>query len=536
MMDIASHGTVPGTRPAPRPRRPLSRGPFWAFLAGIAVVYALTMTVNWSESEDSLTFMSRILADAPRYHPNHLLFEPFYHAVLTRVQAVLPGIEAVRVLQFTTLGFGVLGLAAVFRLVDVRAGWRAAMAASGLLAVTFGYWHYSTTVDAYHGALCFALLGLLAFDRRPVTRSVVWALALAVMVSGAVLFHQLYAVFALLLGGFVLFDFRTKRWALAEAVAYAAMGTLCVGGSYLLAYLGPDAAKAEGYTLIQWARGYANAGFGAPLGWEAPILALVGAARYVVSFNPFFGLLPLFGLDGGSLGGKVVVEELYVADRVLGPVGAVVLSVTGVIGLLLAGLMTLGALRRFWRYRPDILQVMLIAMALTYALLATLWEAVNLELWKHVAVFAMILVFTAGGRERRALSRFAVPAVVFLGVTNFFAAILPYTDRDNDYWLGVLRPVFEVAGQGDVVVIDCPWICGEYIEANTGAAVLMPDDFAEGAGIDGYDRVVLSSFMKRLPATLNLPAAPDGQHQVWVLSGTEWAPAAEADLSGYPAF
>ena len=89
-------------------------------------------------------------------------------------------------------------------------------------------------------------------------------------------------------------------------------------------------------------------------------------------------------------------------------------------------------------------------------------------------------------------------------------------------------------------MIDCPWICGEYIEANTGATVLAAEELAEAGDLTAFNALVVSSFAKLDQAAVALPAGlPEGDtdtHDVWVYKGVDWHKAAGLSLAGYPAF
>lgn len=523
--------------------------PLAAFLAVVGAVYSVWMTVIWFESEDSLTFIGRILDDVPRYHPNHLLFEPAYHAALKIVLAVFPVADPIRVLQWITLAFALLGLGLVYRLVERRAGGRAALAAGSFVAVSFGFWHYATVVDAYLPALAFALLALSAFDWRPERSSPWWALMAAVFASAAVLSHQLYFVFAVLLGVFVLIDFRTMRLSVGEAVVYAVAGLVLVGGAYWLSYIGPDSAKAEGFGFLRWAQGYAGSGFGAPVGPEAPLMAVVGVARFFVTFNPFFGIPQLAEIAGRGAGAKVFVEEMFIGQSAIGVTLSLVLAVTAIAGLLLALWAAVLGVLGFGRRGRDVLHLILIAQVGVYTILATLWEAINLELWIHVVVFLTLFVFTTRAAMTRAFARAVIAATALIAVTNFLGAVRPYTDLANDYWRGMLAPVLQTAQKGDLVIIDCPWICGEYIETLTGAVVLAPSELSEAQPLESYGAVLLSSFALRGGADAAgaetsvaaltgsaLPAASAETHTVWRRGEGGWDTAAAQEIGDKPRF
>ena len=92
--------------------------------AALVAGYFGWRTESFIEAEDSLSFARRILAGAPFLHPNHLLFEPVYHALLQVVLSVFPTADGLQVLHGITSAFGLGALGLVGALAWSRA-WNA---------------------------------------------------------------------------------------------------------------------------------------------------------------------------------------------------------------------------------------------------------------------------------------------------------------------------------------------------------------------------------------------------------------------------
>jgi hypothetical protein len=460
------------------------RSGFWRFfvLATLLAVYVGWPNAVFIEAEDSIVFLGNILRDAPHYHPNHLLFEPFYHAVLQLARGLWPGIEAIAFLQGITVGFSLVTLWASYLLIAPRAGHTAAVVGTGLIAMSFGFWHYSKVVDAYVPALTLALLALVVFDRRASMPGPVMALALAGLAGAATLIHQLYVFHAALLFVALLLAGRVR-----DAFLY---GVLCCGGVfavYWTVYTGvSDGAPSLG-GFIDWAKGHARNGLWLAPSARTPFLATVELGTGLVYAAPFLAVPGLFGFAERMSGNQSIEEEQFIALEVLGRDLSILLAVLALVAALCCVWLVGTAIRYRGRPHFDVTERYLLAFISLYGLLACIWEAVNREFWIHVLVATAVLV---AARLRASPGpvpeRVGLLAVVLLGIVNFTSAILPFSERSNDFWWRETAEVVRQLDRDDVVVVECPWLCARYIEFFSEARVYryqQLDGF--GPGPDG---------------------------------------------------
>ena len=523
---------------------PLARGAGVVFLVFVGTLYAGWMTSNMSEAEDSLSFFMRIETGTAQFHPHHLIFEPVYQVVLDAMRRLSGEIHDMRALQLLTAGFAVLGLSAVLAILSPRSGPLPAILATAFLAVSFGYWHYGTAIDAYVPALAFALLALLCFDRRPGNSSAGWAVLLGVLAALAVLMHQMYVFLAALMFPFVIWGGERRAPALKEGLIFGVTSGGLVLAAYVAAFLAQSDAPFDLSAFLGWALGYARDGLWDPPSALTPIYSALGLMRAIFTDIPFFGIEPVQDLIRSRSESRLTSEEVFAAKTALGPDVAAGLAVVGVLGLFAALAAVVLAFRPHAEKRKfDSLQWLLLVLILAYIALASVWEAINKEFWIHVVAFLAVLVGTMLSENRRPLLRLCTVAVVLIGISNFFGAIRPYSDPRNDFWVVRLAPLTETARPGDLVIIDCAWLCLQYARFLTGAEVVLPE------GIDrtpmaatAYDRVLLSSWASSSleKAIDEVRASEDGTglrselsdygvpehhpevHQIWVLAETGW--------------
>ncbi|RDC73106.1 hypothetical protein DLJ49_08325 [Rhodovulum sp. 12E13] len=441
----------------------------------ILAAYVGWPNATYTEAEDSILMSSRIVSGTPAFHPNHLLFEPLYHALLQLFAGVWPQVRPELMLQGFTTVFALVGLAAAYLLILPRAGTTAGLLGVGLIAASYGYWHYGKVVDAYVPALSMALVSLVFLDRYLATRRPLFAVLLALAAASAVLIHQLYVFHAALLFVFLLRAGDRRMQGLRDAMLYAFVAGAAILGAYWLSYLtvvGDDTQGLAG--LFDWAKGHARDGLWLEPSLRTPFFAAVGIATGIVFIAPVFVIPGLAGLAEGPMVNRVVVEEVFVAHEVLGPLASVALVVLAIIASVLCLALLIASLRGHRKAPVDPIELYLLVFVLLYAVLATVWEALNREFWIHVlAALALFVAMRLRGPEGASRKRVALAAVLMLGVHNFFAAIVPFSDPANDYWSVRTSSVAGRIAPHDTIVVNCTWLCARYLERKTGSRVYL---------------------------------------------------------------
>ncbi|MEO1678220.1 MAG: hypothetical protein AAFU80_08665 [Pseudomonadota bacterium] len=462
-----------------------------ALLIGIGAVYLNWMPTTFAVAEDAAANLRHIESGAVNFHPNHLLFEPIMQALLGLCRLPFPGVEAVDALRGIVLGFALAMFAGVFTIIRRRHGVSVAALGTAFTAATFGVWHYALAVDAYVPALALAVWALAIFDLRPTERPGRHAIVLALATSAAVLMHQLYIFLAIVLW-FGLWLSSRPNGSARPALIYGLVGAAVLTVAYGAAYVAETGNALNTLDVLRWSRGHASGGLWAPPGPRTPLFGLAGLGAAIVSVVPFVGL-PGAGEIARTLApGKLIVEEIYAAEAALGPSGAIALSAIGLAALGLCAVLVWRALGHSNARPWDKLELSLVWLVAAYALLACVWEAINLEFWIHVVVFLVLIVClrTPWG-SRRAMAP-ALAATVALSAVNLLGGARAYNDPANDFWQVQTAPLRSAAREADTILLACPWMCRQYLSeideprlALPGKAVLL---------ISASEHVLLSSF------------------------------------------
>ena len=416
-------------------------------------------TESFVEAEDSITFAKRIMDGTAILHPNHLIFEPLYALVVR----MFPSLPPLLVAQSFTSMFALAALLSVYLLVSPRSGTGGALIAVWLVMTMYTFWHYAKVVDAYVPALSLALMSLVVFDRLPRVTRPLGVTAMALLMAAAVLVHQLYIFLALLTTIALAKDTRFENEHLRYATLFSTIGILIVGGGYLFVYL----ADPIEIPFHRWAAGHARNGLWEPPNEKTPFAAVLAIGTTIVSVVPLLAYDCIASFMDSVSGGKMLLEETYVASRVLNPLSAALL-VASMGALVISYLVLLGAaLRRARLSALSGTQSLLLVAATVYMALVIVWEATNREFWLHPLVF-LLIALSQCIRWNRHMALVGVIAVTSGGLVNFWAGIAPLSDRNNDYWWTLSNDILTRVPNDAIVLMDCPWICQQYFAMAEG--------------------------------------------------------------------
>lgn len=388
-------------------------------------------------------------------------------------------------LQVVTSVFAAIGLLAAYFLIILRAGAIAALLGVSLIATSFGFWHYGKVVDAYVPALSLALLSLLIFDRR---KNFPWYLSsffLAAAVGAAVLMHQLYIFHATLMFFFLLRGEGVIGRRIRDALLYGVLVAFIVMGAYISSYVNLDLGGRSLYSFLDWAKGYASNGLWLEPSLNTPLFAAVGVFSGLVSIAPIFIVPELARFARGPSSDRIVEEEIYLAQNVLGSSVSYTLFFMSIVVSILFFFLLISTLRGVRTMRLDKVEFYIVIFVVMYAFLAIIWEAVNPEFWIHVITGVSILfamrLRAEGGKGK---SIILLTLVVLLAIQNFFGAIYPFSRSENDYWRVRTASLVSNIGSEDVIAVDCPWLCARYIEHLSGARVYQLEGIKGSVVVD----------------------------------------------------
>jgi transmembrane protein TMEM260 (protein O-mannosyltransferase) len=404
-----------------------------------AILYLATLAGNHSETEDTIPFAVR-LRDYPHSDAPHLIYDWFSWCAYHLARALGVTNDPLRPAQVKNALFGA-AVVGILWLILRRAGRTRLVAAtaSGVLALSYGFWWNNVEGDVYAISAFTAVLCLALAYRaveQPSTRSFAFlglANGVAVLAHTANVFFAGVAAAALLLARH---RGTLRRW-WKPGAAYALTASAVVIPAYAIAAailnLGSVHAFREWFTATtgQGQFGHVNSAMFAK-GAVADGRALIGG-HFALSFGFVERFITRHFPD------RPLREEYFFLHGYSHTLAVFLLALTAVVVLLVV------VLAASWARRPNLdargrtLAFLCLAWMVSYLPILLYWDPFNIELWYVFWIPGAILLALPLNDARRLFpGRVAtVVAATLLGsllTVNLFGSVWPQHDNSKDYW------------------------------------------------------------------------------------------------------
>jgi hypothetical protein len=230
--------------------RPSRRGNFQGLvICALIVGSALLLYVFRASSltGDSLNYAYSIKTGSDLFHPHHLLFNPIVRLLFIVISSVCRACDVVIAAQIHNIFWAVVAVLAIFLIIrHIMASVTWGAGAAILLLLSTGFWAYSTQVQVYLPATgCLAAITALLILRHRFVRTVPGVLAVTLLFSLSIFYHQASLFFAIPLGYF-LTGHKDQDEKKVFPVIFSLTGVVVLA-AYVLAFLsiaGPKTLKA----------------------------------------------------------------------------------------------------------------------------------------------------------------------------------------------------------------------------------------------------------------------------------------------------
>lgn len=451
-------------------------GPLVVWIVSYAF-FLLTLANNLSASHDSIHYLLDILNGKELFHQHHLL----YNYLATRWLDLFPSSVAPQfaIESFTALwGSSTLALIyAFFRnrfFVPVRdAAWGVA-----IIGFSYGMWFYSVNIEVYMPPLFFLIAALYFLTRKELSLDDIWRVAL--LHSGAILFHQVNVLFAFVAMFVILVN--RRRLPFAHAVAqYCLICLFVAGGIYFVAgWIWEGHHSLVDYT--RWAAGYAiGHGYWQPPGLHTPLHVAMGFSHAFIGGHFVFQIPQLAHILQRSFDAHGLTDEAFLSAQLPTAAAWTLLALS----LLFAAALIAFCLRFLKKFRTILHEsgevvLPLVLTIVVYSAFFCFWMPEILEFWiPQMVMVWMLLVGMASVTKLpfRIPRRFGLPALAALLLAiNFFGSIRWLHNIDNDWYYDKVKMIRGQVGNNDLVVVNNEWILKDYIRYYTGATVLASDE------------------------------------------------------------
>jgi hypothetical protein len=404
-----------------------------------AILYLATLAGNHSETEDTIPFAVR-LRDNPHSDAPHLIYDWFSWCAYHLAHALGITNDPLRPAQVKNALFGAAAVGILWLILRRTGRTRlVAATASGVLALSYGFWWNDVEGDVY-ALSAFAAILCLGCAYRAVEHPSSRSFALLGLANGvAVLVHTANVFFAGVAAA-ALFLARhrgtLRRW-WKPAAAYAATASAIVIPAYAIAaailHLGSVHAFREWFTATtgQGQFGHIN-GAMFPKGAVADGRALIGG-HFALSFGFVGRFISRHFPD------KPLREEYFFLQGYSHTLAVFLLALTIVV-LLLVGVLAVSWLRRpRLDARGRVLGFLCLAWLVSYLPILFYWDPFNIELWYVFWIpAAVLLALPLADAGRLFPGRVAtVVASTLLGsllIVNLLGSVWPQHDNSKDYW------------------------------------------------------------------------------------------------------
>ncbi len=460
-------------------------------VAPVAVLYLALPLHNYTDAKDSLAYAFQIREGVPFFHPNHLLYEPLNFVIHRTVVWLFGSVDPLRTMQLLST---VSAICTLYLICRIAQRWEhrvfAGSVAVGAIAFSFGIWCYSISPDGYLPPLLCVFLTIALLDPGRWRLNDISAPSLAICffaamaTAAAVLLHQMYLFFAIVMGAVILLspEFGLLSQRIRIFCLYGGVSGVIVAGVYAGVFWTLQPVDS---VFVDWARGYAAKG----LFWDSapstmtPILGAIGALTSMFSINALMAFDSIANMIVAWAPSKSLGEERYIGEMFIGRNLAVFVLLatvmTGVSWIAFAGMAVADSIQRTRRKLGgnNFVVRLLGVLVIVYSVLVLVWEPGNREFWIHVYVFATLWCVMTTNIHHLRTKLVGITLSVGLFFSSYFGAIQALSTENSDYWRMFHRKSFEnvMTSDYDVVLISCNYLCRIYLRYFHVSNVVVPD-------------------------------------------------------------
>jgi len=448
-----------------------------AIFVALAVLNLILLVRVHNEAEDSIGYLENIRHGVPSqiFNPYHLAHSWLGWIAFRIADGVgYDGGPLVPVQAMNAL-FGAAGIGLLWLLMRTATqGRRPAATATGIVALSYGYWAYSLGADVYAFSAMTLILALFAGYRAALESSPAAFAAFGLATGATVLAHNTNVLFGVVGAVAILLATRDPRPMLRYGLTYSAGVLIVVVPLYVVALASVDANTPS--EANDWLTAYAQSGEWGVISMESAPKAVVGASRALVGGLSAFALDDVRELADRASGNQSLREETYLVRDYPRAVAVALIAVTA------AAFAAMALLAARWLRRPRLdarertLTVLSLAWLVPYVAFVVWWEPVNPEFWIAIWVPAAILIAVPLSSDARRSTGLVFTLLGALFIVNLAGNIAPQLTEDNDYWRQRTEWYEEEVQPGDLVVTN-GFIQSAYMRYFANARVIDVDEW-----------------------------------------------------------
>ena len=446
---------------------------------GSYIFFLFTLANNFSASHDSINYLLAITKGEHLFHQHHLLYHFFAYYWLQLFQPIFTSVPEHYIIEAFTAFWGSANIAVCYLFFRNRFGLTIPMALAGVSVIAFSYgaWFYSINIEVYAPPIFFILSALYRMTTNQPHRSDV--MAVAVLQSCAVLFHQLNVLFTITVVYWLLVT-RKNANGFGSFIKYAFTAFIICSIAYFYAgWIAEHKNSLDEFS--NWVLGYTKGhSYWQPLSAKTPVNAATGFARAFVGGHFIFQHPYFQHFIENSFRAHGLTDEIFLAKNL-----SIALTWALTILLLLFGILIVVLCVRFARKYSSMTlhaQVIhpLIVTIIVYSVFFCFWMPEILEFWilQMILVWLLLIGMLPLYRFPFRIKPFSgiilVSAMLF--VMNYFGSIKWLRNFDNDWYYVEIGKIEKGLSQNDIVILEDEWILKDYVRYYTKASVIATDE------------------------------------------------------------
>ncbi len=417
------------------------------------IIYLLFISEIPSLTHDSITYANEIESGEVVLHPHHLLYHVLSLLWYKLLIFLSFGGTALAKIASLNAFFGAAGIAVIYKILkdDLRLDIFTSISMSAIAGFSFGYWFYSVSVEVYIIPLFFILL---AIHQHLSGKRIVY---IAISAGMAALFHQQNVLFgiAVVIALFLKDNDSAKK--LRNILIFIISYSLVILIPYLLslAILNISSIQEISYWLTKYHHEVNSWNSLSP----AAILVkdLVGFSRALVSSYGMFQIDFVMDILQQIFPDKNFFNEQYLLRNTtkVSNYLYVIFMIIFLLSYLYLIIKTSSKIKMLIKNKD--LHLLLLTI-LIYTIFFSFWDSANVEFWIPQVTLLWILIAYAVRSSKLFIS--ILLAIVFL--LNFFWAIIPARNINNDYYYAYVESANELYDDKKYVILKDIWIKDQY--------------------------------------------------------------------------
>ncbi len=425
-----------------------------AFLLYLGI-FILSISVNVSISHDSIFYVLGAQNNEWLFHPHHLLYHVFTQLIVNTSQWAGISNDIPFLMSAASSLFGALMMVYILKifieLFDLKKS--LALAASGVIAFSYGVWYYSACIEVYIIPLFFVILSYYTFFKHEGKHYYVGLYA-----GLATLFHQMY-IFLLIIY-VIAYLFRKDK--LKDIVKFAASYSLVVGVVYIAVLIFDYKVSSVSEAISQLTL-YAHEmpEMWSSFGLSIVINDLIGLGRSIFSIHYLYSFDAIQSIVSQKFPNNSFNEEIFLV-RNISAFMQVFLSVLLFAMIVLFFRFLVVSIKNMIRQKEHKLyKVWYLTFLVIFVLFFTFWSSNNPEFWISIYTITIISFMRFVDKSKKELLALTAMFALLMAY-NYFSTIQFAKHIENDYYLERIHSISDIVQPKDVIVYDQSYMVGDY--------------------------------------------------------------------------